>query len=70
MARDAARLEETLATLRRLLEIAHRMGLADRDALGWVADPSGYFGGKTGLDYLGDPEKLLDVAEQAWGVEW
>lgn len=67
---DIARAPQTVETLRRLIELAHRHGRTSASALTWLATPSGYFDGEAGLKYLDMPEFLLETAKNAWGVDW
>ena len=36
----------------------------------WMMSPTTYFDGDRPADHVDDAQRLLDVAERAWGLEW
>ena len=53
-----------------LLKIAQKHERSGADVIAWMMSPTTYFGGDRPADHVSDPERLLSVAERAWGVEW
>lgn len=56
-----------VAPLLRLAQAHERTAV---DVTQWMMSPTTYFGGRRPADHLAEPERLLDVAERAWGIEW
>ena len=65
--REAAEVRRWVAPLLRLAGHSHRSGA---DVIMWMMSPTTYLGGERPVDHAEDSERVLDVAERAWGVEW
>ncbi|TFD52371.1 hypothetical protein E3T46_05760 [Cryobacterium sp. Hh11] len=53
-----------------LLETARRHDWSAADVIMWMMSPTTYFDSDRPADHVDDAQRLLDVAERAWGVEW
>ena len=53
-----------------LLTLAERYEWPAADMIMWMMSPTTYFDGDRPADHVGDAQRLLGVAESAWGVEW
>ncbi|WP_345183978.1 hypothetical protein [Microbacterium panaciterrae] len=56
--------------VRPLLALAAEHERSAADVIAWMMSPTTYLGGDRPVDRVTDPERLLSVAERAWGVEW
>lgn len=55
-----------------LLKLAAEHERSATDAIAWIMSPTTYLGGDRPADHVADSdaERLLSVAERAWGVDW
>lgn len=53
-----------------LLEVAERYERSAPGVILWMMSPTTYFSGDRPADHVDDAQRLLDVAEKAWGIEW
>ena len=53
-----------------LLALAEQHERTTADVVLWMMAPTTYLGGDRPVDHVTDPERLLSVAKNAWGVEW
>lgn len=53
-----------------LLTLAERNERSAADVIMWMMSPTTYFDGNRPADHVNDAERLLDVAERAWSIEW
>ena len=67
--------EPTDAELRplllRLAPIAEKYGWPERDVLYWLRAPTTYFADEgRPVDHLDEPDEIVRIAGEAWGVIW
>ena len=60
-------LRPVIADLRKLGE---EYGRTETGLIQWLMSPTTYLHGKRPVDVIDDPEKLLEVAQRSFGVEW
>lgn len=53
-----------------LLTLAQGNERSAADVIMWMMSPTTYFDGDRPADHVDDAERLLGVAERAWGIEW
>ena len=53
-----------------LLESAQRHDRSAADVIMWMMSPTTYFNSDRPADHVDDAQRLLDVAERAWGIVW
>ncbi|WP_378144469.1 hypothetical protein ACFJGV_13310 [Cnuibacter sp. UC19_7] len=53
-----------------LLRAAERAGRSDEGLALWLVGPTTYLGGDRPVDHLDEVDRVVKVAEDAWGVEW
>ncbi|WP_306233259.1 hypothetical protein [Agrococcus beijingensis] len=53
-----------------LLKLAEHHGRSAAGVISWMMAPTTYFDGGRPVDHVEAPDRLLDVAERAWGIDW
>jgi hypothetical protein len=62
---------QPLPVIRTLRELAQRVGWSESSAVQWLCAPTTYLDGRRPAELLAaDPDRVLDVAQRAWAVEW
>jgi hypothetical protein len=63
--------DELRPLLERLAPIANKYGRRERDVLYWLRSPTTYFADeRRPVDHLHEPDKIVRIADEAWGVVW
>lgn len=58
------------AVIAPLIALAQRHDRSIENVSLWLCRPTTYLDGDRPVDHIDETERVLDVAEQAWGVEW
>jgi hypothetical protein len=53
-----------------LIALARDRGRGEAGLVQWLCSPTTYLGGARPVDVLDDPDRLLEVADQAFGIQW
>ncbi|MGO1853210.1 MAG: hypothetical protein ACTH32_08745 [Microbacterium gubbeenense] len=53
-----------------LIELGRESGRDSRDIVMWVMSPTMYFDGDRPVDHVAEGDRLLNVAERAWSIQW
>lgn len=53
-----------------LLVLAERYEWPAEDVILWIMSPTTYFDDDRPIDHVDDAQRLLGVAERAWGIVW
>lgn len=53
-----------------LLALAEKHGRSETGLIQWLCSPTTYLGGARPVDVLDDPDRVLEVASQAFGIQW
>ncbi|MCH9761862.1 MAG: DUF2384 domain-containing protein [Actinomycetia bacterium] len=62
---------QPLPVIRALRELAQRLGWSDSSVVQWLCAPTTYLDGHRPAELLTtEPDRVLDVAQRAWAVEW
>lgn len=64
---DAAGVRPVMA---QLIALGERHGRSEAGLVQWLCSPSTYLGGLRPVDVLDLPERVLTIAEDAFGVQW
>jgi hypothetical protein len=64
---DAAGVRPVIADL---LALAAEHGRSDTGLIQWLCSPTTYLGGARPVDVLDEPKRVLEVADQAFGIQW
>ncbi len=62
---------QPLPVIRTLRELAQQVGWSESSVVQWLCAPTTYLDGRRPAELLAaDPDRVLDVAQRAWAVEW
>lgn len=53
-----------------LIQVGNHCGRTEEGLVQWLVSPTTYLDGRRPVDVIDDPEKLLSVAREAFGVQW